>query len=300
MIHKLSQLTQKAKNKQRRIVIVIAAAEDESVLKSLQTAMQENIVTPILIGDKTEIEKVAKSVGLNLDGIQIVHNEKGANVSAQIAVSIIKKGEADVLMKGNVNTGALLKAVLDKENGLRKGGVLSHVAFFESPYYHKLLCVTDAAMNVAPDFDTKVHIVNNAVEACHKIGIDTPKVAVMAAVETVNPKMEATVHAAMMKTMSDRKQFKNCIVDGPLAIDNAVDKRAAEHKGIVSDVAGDCDIILVPDIEAGNMLYKTLNFLGGATAAGVIMGAAVPIVLTSRADREETKRLSVALAAAMD
>ena len=299
MIYQLSQLTEKAKNKQQRR-IVIAAAEDESVLKSLQTAMQENIVTPILVGDKTEIEKIAKSVGLNLDGIQIIHNEKGANVSAQIAVSIIKKGEADVLMKGNVSTGALLKAVLDKENGLRKGGVLSHVAFFESPYYHKLLCVTDAAMNVAPDFDTKVHIVNNAVEACHKIGIDTPKVAVMAAIETVNPKMEATVHAAMMKTMSDRKQFKNCIVDGPLAIDNAVSKYAAEHKGIVSNVAGDCDIILVPDIEAGNMLYKTLNFLGGATAAGVIMGAVVPIVLTSRSDTEESKMLSIALAAAMD
>ena len=299
MIHKLSQLVEKAKNKQRRR-ITVAAAEDEAVLKSLKTAMNEGIVTPILVGNKTEIEKVAKSVELNLSGIEIIHNDKGASASAQIAVSIIKKGEADVLMKGNVSTGALLKAVLDKENGLRKGGVLSHVAFFESPYYHKLLCVTDAAMNVAPDFDTKVHIVNNAVEACHKIGIATPKVAVMAAVETVNPKMEATVHAAMMKTMSDRKQFKNCIVDGPLAIDNAVSKHAAEHKGIVSDVAGDCDIILVPDIEAGNMLYKTLNFLGGATAAGVIMGAVVPIVLTSRSDTEESKMLSIALAAAMD
>ena len=299
MIYKLSQLTEKAKNKQQRH-IVIAAAEDEAVLKSLQTAMQENIVIPILVGDKTEIEKVAKSVELNLSGIEIIHNDKGANASAQIAVSIIKKGEADVLMKGNVSTGALLKAVLDKENGLRKGGVLSHVAFFESPYYHKLLCVTDAAMNVAPDFDTKVHIVNNAVEACHKIGIATPKVAIVAAIETVNPKMEATVHAAMLKTMSDRKQFKNCIVDGPLAIDNAVDKCAAEHKGIVSNVAGDCDIILVPEIDTGNVLYKTLTFLGGATAAGVIMGATVPIVLTSRADTEESKMLSIALAAAMD
>ena len=299
MIHKLSQLVEKAKNKQRRR-IAVAAAEDEAVLKSLKTAMHEGIVTPILVGNKTEIEKIAKSVEFNLDGIQIVHNSTGANASAQIAVSMIKKGEADILMKGNVSTGALLKAVLDKENGLRKGGVLSHVAFFESPYYHKLLCVTDAAMNVAPDFDTKVHILNNAVEACHKIGIATPKVAIVAAVETVNPKMEATVHAAMLKTMSDRKQLKGCIVDGPLAIDNAVDKHAAEHKGIVSDVAGDCDVIVVPDIEAGNVLYKTLNFLGGATAAAVIMGAAVPIVLTSRSDTEESKMLSIALAAAMD
>ncbi|MDR0332541.1 MAG: bifunctional enoyl-CoA hydratase/phosphate acetyltransferase [Dysgonamonadaceae bacterium] len=299
MIHKLSELINKAKNKQQRR-IAVAAAEDEAVLKSLKTAMYEGIVAPILIGNKAEIEKVAKAVDLNLNGIEIVHNEKGADISAQIAVSMIKKGEANILMKGFVNTGVLLKAVLDKENGLRKGGVLSHVAFFESPYYHKFLCVTDAAMNVAPDFDTKVHILNNAVDACRKIGIVTPKVAVIAAIETVNPKMEATVHAAMMKTMSDRKQFKNCIVDGPLAIDNAVDKRAAEHKGIVSNVAGDCDIMLVPDIEAGNVLYKTLNFLGGATAAAVIMGAAVPIVLTSRSDTEESKMLSIALAAAMD
>jgi phosphate butyryltransferase len=299
MIHKLSELINKAKNKQQNR-IAVAAAEDEAVLKSLKIAMQESIVAPILVGDKAKIKEMAKSVGLDLNGIEIFHNEKGADSSAQIAVSMIKKGEADILMKGFVSTGGLLKAVLDKENGLRKGGVLSHVAFFESPYYHKLMCVTDAAMNVAPDFDTKVHILNNAVEACQKIGISTPKVAVIAAVETVNPKMEATVHAAMMKTMSNRKQLKNCIVDGPLAIDNAVDKHAAEHKGIVSDVAGNCDIILVPDIEAGNVLYKTLNFLGGATAAAVIMGASVPIVLTSRSDTEESKMLSIALAAAMD
>ena len=299
MIHKLSELTEKAKNKPKRR-IAVAAAEDEPVLKSIKAAMQDGIVTPILVGNKSEIEKVAQSIHFDLNGVEIVHNDKGADVSAKIAVSLVKKGEADILMKGFVSTGALLKAVLDKENGLRKGNVLSHVAFFESPYYHKLLCVTDVAMNVAPDFDTKVHILNNAVDACHKIGISTPKVAVIAAVETVNPKMEATVHAAMLKTMSDRKQLKGCIVDGPLAIDNAIDKHAAEHKGIVSDVAGDCDVILAPNIESGNMFYKALNFLGGATAAAVIMGAAVPIVLTSRSDSETGKMLSIALAAAMD
>ena len=299
MIHKLVSLIEKAKNKEKKR-LVVAAAEDEAVLKSLKKAIHDEIVTPILVGNKTKIEKIAKAVGFNLDAVLIAHNDKDASASAQIAVSMIRNGEADILMKGNVSTGTLLKAVVDKENGLRQGGVLSHVAFLESPYYHKLLCVTDAGMNVAPDFDAKVHILNNAVEACHKIGISIPKVAVMAAVETVNPKMEATVHAAMLKTMSDRKQFKNCIVDGPLAVDNAVNKHAAEHKGIVSDVAGDCDIILVPDIESGNILYKTLCFLGGATAAGVIMGATVPIVLTSRADSEESKMMSIALAAAMD
>ncbi len=299
MIYKLSGLIEKAKSKTKR-KIAVAAAEDDAVLKSLQSATRDGIVTPILIGDKKEIEKTADTVGFDLSEFKIIHNEKGGAASAQIAVSLIKNGEADVLMKGFVNTGTLLKAVLDKEKGLRKGNILSHVAFFESPYYHKLLCVTDVAMNIAPDFDTKVHILNNAVEACHKIGISNPKVAIVAAVETVNPKMEATIHAAMLKTMCERKQLKGCIVDGPLAIDNAVDKHAAEHKGIVSEVAGDCDVILVPDIEAGNILYKTLNFLGGANSAAVIMGAAVPIVLTSRSDSETSKMLSIALAAAMD
>jgi len=299
MIHKLSELTEKARSKTKR-KIAVAAAEDEAVLKSLKAAVNENIVIPVLVGDKSEIEKIAKSIGFDLNYIQIIHNDKGANISAQIAVSLVKNGEADILMKGFVSTGSLLKAVLDKENGLRKGQVLSHVAFFESPYYHKLLCVTDVAMNIAPDFDTKVHILNNAVEACHKIGIMNPKVAVIAAVETVNPKMEATVHAAMLKTMSDRKQISGCIVDGPLAIDNAISKEAAMHKGIVSKVAGDCDVILVPDIEAGNIFYKALNFLGGATTAAVIMGAAVPIVLTSRSDSESSKMFSIALAAAMN
>jgi phosphate butyryltransferase len=299
MIHKLSELTEKARSKTKR-KIAVAAAEDEAVLKSLKAAVNENIVIPVLVGDKSEIEKIAKSIGFDLNDIQIIHNDKGPNMSAQIAVSLVKNGEADILMKGFVSTGSLLKAVLDKENGLRKGQVLSHVAFFESPYYHKLLCVTDVAMNIAPDFDTKVHILNNAVEACHKIGIMNPKVAVIAAVETVNPKMEATVHAAMLKTMSDRKQISGCIVDGPLAIDNAISKEAAMHKGIVSKVAGDCDVILVPDIEAGNIFYKALNFLGGATTAAVIMGAAVPIVLTSRSDSESSKIFSITLAAAMN
>ena len=299
MIHKLSELIDRAKSKPKRI-IAVAAAEDEPVLKSIMAAMKEGIVTPVLIGNKAEIEKIAQAIDFDLSDVQIFHNDKGANESARIAVSMVKSGEADILMKGFVSTGALLKAVLDKENGLRKGKVLSHVAFFESPHYHKLLCVTDVAMNMDPDFDTKVHILNNAVEACHNIGIEIPKVAVVAAVEVVNPKMEATVHAAMMKTMSDRKQFSGCIVDGPLALDNAVNKEAADHKGIVSEVAGDCDVILVPNLEAGNMFYKASNFMGGATVAAVIMGASVPIVLTSRSDSGSSKMYSIALAAAMN
>ncbi|HPK04366.1 MAG TPA: phosphate acyltransferase, partial [Bacteroidales bacterium] len=188
---------------------------------------------------------------------------------------------------------------LDKENGLRKGAVLSHVALFETQFYHKLLGVTDAAMNVAPEFDDKVSLVKNAIEVFHKLGMKEPKVAVIGAVETVNPKMEATVHAAMLTQMNRRKQIKGCIIDGPLALDNAVSAESAQHKGIVSDVAGDVDLIVTPDINSGNILYKALNFLGGATTAAVIMGARVPIVLTSRADSERSKLMSIALAAAI-
>lgn len=200
-------------------------------------------------------------------------------------------------MKGFISTGDLLKAVLDKEMGLRTDRLLSHVAFFQSPYYHKVLCVTDAAMNIAPGLDEKAQIIRNAVDACHRIGIEVPKVAVAAAVEMVNPKMEATVHASLLKQMNTEGVLTGCIVDGPFAIDIAVNQEAALHKGIESKVAGDCDVILVPDIEAGNMFYKALNFLGGAVSAAVVMGASVPIVLTSRSDDERSKLLSIALGA---
>lgn len=299
MLKTLSDLVNIAKERETRR-LAVAAAEDKAVLEAVKVAHQEEIIQPVLVGDQDKIESIAKEVGLDLAHAEIVDNKKGSPESARIAVSLIRDGKADVLMKGMVSTGPLLKAVLDKENGLRKGGTLSHVAFFESRFYHKLLGVTDAAMNVAPEFEEKVQMLNNAVEAFHKLGIGNPKVAVVGAVETVNPKMEATTHAALMKTMNARNQIKGCIVDGPLALDNAVSKEAARHKGIESDVAGDCDIILTPDIEAGNILYKSLNFLGGATSAAVIMGAAVPVVLTSRSDNKKSKMLSIALAAAMD
>lgn len=279
--------------------LAVAAAADEPVLIAVKHAMEEGIVKAILVGDKNKIEILCTKIGLDISTVDIIDVVSDSQASA-VAVSLVREGKAEILMKGLVATGTLLKAVLDKENGLRKGATLSHIALFESAYYHKLLCVTDAAMNVAPEFDQKVDIINNAVEAYHKLGIVCPKVAVVAAVETVNPKMEATVHAAMLTQMNQRGQIKGCIVDGPLAIDNAVSKEAAAHKGIVSDVAGDCDIILTPDINSGNILYKSLNFLGGASAAALIMGAKVPIVLTSRSDTDKSKMLSIALAAAME
>jgi phosphate butyryltransferase len=202
-------------------------------------------------------------------------------------------------MKGMVSTGQLVKAILDKENGLLKGGLLSHMAFFESKYYHKILCVTDAALNIAPDFNEKVSIIKNAVAVYHKLGISQPLIAILASVETVNPKMEATVHGAMLTQMQKRQQIEGCLIDGPLALDNAVSFDAAKHKGITSEVTGNADILLAPDLNAGNILYKSLNFLGGAVCAAVVAGASVPVVLTSRADEDKSKFLSIALAVAI-
>lgn len=299
MIRDLSELLRKAKNQPVRRMVV-AAAEDEHVLKAVQRAKQEEIIVPVLVGDKGKMTRIAQSIAFPLDDIELVDNSEGAPHSARIAVSMVKKGEADFLMKGFVPTGDLLKAVLDKNEGLRTDHLLSHVAFFESPYYHKILGVTDVAMNIAPDLQAKVQIIENAVRACHGIGIDNPKVAVAAAVEVVNPKMEATVHAALLKEMNRKGELSGCVVDGPLAIDIAVNREAALHKGIEGEVAGDCDVILAPDIEAGNMFYKALNFLGGASSAAVIMGATVPVVLTSRSDDERSKLLSIALASLLD
>ena len=293
----LNQFLEMAQNCQTKRVAV-AAAEDEPVLSAIKNAMEKKIVIPVLVGDEPKIREIAASIGMNLDGIKIVHEPKPI-VACKLAVKLIRDGEAEVLMKGLVPTADLLRAVLDKENGLRKGSTISHIAFFESPAYHKLIVVTDAAMNIAPEFKEKVAIVNNAVEACHRVGIEKPKVAILAAVEVVNEKMEPTVHAAMLTMMNRRGQIPGCIVDGPFAIDNAISKEACHHKKIVTEVGGDADILMCPDIEAANILYKSLNFLGGAHSAAVIMGASVPIVLTSRADSEETKLYSIALAAAM-
>ena len=296
MIPNLQGLIEEARSGTVRRVAV-AAAEDEHVLKAVQEALARGVATPLLVGDKEKVRAIAREIGLSLEGIEIVNNREGAAISARLAVNKIRSGDADFLMKGVVSTGELLKAVLDKEEGLRSGQLLSHVAFFQSPYYHKVLCVTDAAMNIAPGLDEKAAIIGNAVAACHRLGIEHPKVAVAAAVETVNPKMEATLHAAKLKEMNQNGTLSGCIVDGPFAIDIAVNRKAARNKGIESEVAGDSDVILVPDIEAGNMFYKALNFLGGAVSAAVVMGASVPIVLTSRSDDERSKLLSIALAA---
>lgn len=293
----LNDIINIAKGKETRR-LVVAAAADKPVLEAVKKAYLEGIIIPILVGNKTEIEKISKIINFDLTGINIYEENNPVNASIK-AVALIKEGKADILMKGLVSTAPLLKAVLDKEKGLTKGSTLSHFAFVESPYYHKIFGITDAAMNIAPDFYDKVNIVKNSVEVFHRLGIENPKVAILAPLEVVNPKIESSVHAAMLSVMNRRGQIKGCIIDGPFAIDNAVSKQAAEHKGIESEVAGDADILVAPDLNSGNILYKSLMFLGGSTVAAVIMGAKVPIVLTSRADSDVSKMMSIALAAAM-
>ncbi len=297
ILKSLSDIIDIAKKKETRR-LAVAAAADKHVLVAVKNAYKEGIIVPVLVGNKSEIERICKEIDFDLTGIEI-HEENNPAMSSVKAVALIKEGKADILMKGLVSTAPLLRAILDKEKGLRKAATLSHFALIESPYYHKLVGVTDAAMNIAPDFNEKINIIKNAVEVYHRIGIQEPKVAIVGPLEVVNPKIESTTHAAMLSVMNMRNQIKGCILEGPFAIDNAVSKEAAEHKGIVSKVAGETDILVAPDLNSGNILYKTLMFMGGSTSAAVIMGAKVPIVLTSRADTDKSKMFSIALAAAM-
>ena len=277
--------------------LVVAVAQDEDVLKAVKAAAAANLIVPILVGNRREIESAASMAGYDVSGVELVH-EPDKQMACEKAVELVRNGKGQILMKGLVSTGLLVKAILSKENGLLRGSLLSHVAFFESPHYHKIFCVTDAALNISPDITEKADIIRNAIGVYHALGIMQPRVAALAAVETVNPKMEATVHAALLTAMQKRNQITGCLIDGPLALDNAISADAAAHKGITSDVAGNADILLTPDLNCGNILYKSLNFLGGSVTAAMVVGASVPVVLTSRADSDTSKFLSIALAAA--
>lgn len=278
--------------------VAVAVAEDHEVIEAVVKAVQLQLAQFRLYGNEESITNMLKEHGMQpSEGIEVIGTSSN-NEAAELAVKAVRSGDADVLMKGNIPTANILKAVLNKEWGLRKGGVLSHVAVFEVPNYDRLIVVTDAAMNIAPDLQQKVAITQNAVEVAKAIGIQLPKVAPIAAVEVVNPAMQATIDAAMLTQMNRRGQIKDCVIDGPLALDIAVSQIAAEHKGIVSDVAGQSDILLVPTIEAGNVLYKSLVYFANANVGAIIAGAKAPIVLTSRADSAETKVYSLALAVA--
>ncbi|MCD6105620.1 MAG: phosphate butyryltransferase [Thermosipho sp. (in: Bacteria)] len=291
---KLNELLEKAKKRGPKKVSV-AVAEDEVVLNALEKARKEGIINAILVGNKTKIAEIAEENNINLDNYEVI-DEKSEYEAAKTAVKLVADKKADFIMKGKIKTGDLMREVLKEEYNLRTGKTLSLVSVFEIPGYHKLLVVSDAGMTIAPTLEQKVDIIKNSVlVAKMALDIEKPKVAILGAVEIVNPKMPATIEAAILAKMNNRNQIKDCLVDGPFALDNAVSMEAAKHKGIESPVAGDADVLIMPDIEAGNIFYKAMVFLGGAKVASTIVGARVPVALTSRADSDEVKLLSLVL-----
>lgn len=269
---------------------------EENALLGAVEAGDAGIIVPILIGPEGEIRQLAATIGASLDGCEIVDVADPA-ASAAMAVKLVRDRRALMVMKGSLHTDELMRAVIDRDTGLRTSRRVSHVFMFDVPTYPKPLFVTDAAINIAPTLVEKADICRNAIELGHAVGIALPKVAILGAVEIVNPAMPSTLDAAALCKMADRGQITGGVLDGPLAMDNAISPAAALTKHIVSPVAGDADILLVPDLEAGNILYKNLTYLARADAAGIVLGARVPVILTSRADSVRTRLASAALAA---
>ena len=278
------------------IPTAVAHPCDEESLKGPVMAFQAGIIEPILVGPENKIRAVAEEFGLDLSGIRIVHAAHSHD-SAALAVSLVRTGDAEALMKGSLHTDELMGEVVARANGLRTSRRISHVFIMDVPTYHRPLLITDAAINIAPTLEDKADIIRNAIELAHILGIPEPKVAILSAVETVNPKIQSTLDAAALCKMADRGQIKGGILDGPLAFDNAVSLVAAKTKGIKSAVAGHAEILVVPDLESGNMIAKQLEYLANALTAGIVLGTKVPIVLTSRADSAETRTASCVIAA---
>ena len=294
MIQSFDELISIVKGRPKK-TIAVAMAEEDDVLLAISHAQREGIADGVLVGNKEKIIACGLKHQIDISHFDIVHADD-ENQSVVRAIQLVREHLADTLMKGKCATATLLKGVLDKDLGLRSGKFLSHFAAFEVPTYPKLIFMSDAGMNIAPDLQTKIAIVENAVAAVRPLGISQPKVAVIAAVEKVNyDSMPCTVDAAILSKMGGRGQIKGAIIDGPLALDNAVSARACEIKGIDSPVGGDADVLIMPDIEAANVFYKAMTYLGQSRTAGIITGAKVPIILTSRAGSEETKFLSIAL-----
>ncbi len=278
------------------IKISVACAEDVEVMEAVEEARKEGVATAILVGNLDKVKEVAATLKIDLANYETYDERGGELVAGAKAAELVSTGHAQILMKGMIQTANFLRGVLDKEKGLRTGKLLSHVYIHEIEGYDRLIFIADPAFNTYPDLKAKADIIGNTVGLAHALGVETPKVAALAAVEVVNPDMPCTLEAAQLTQMNRRKQIKGCVVDGPLALDNAISPESAKHKGIVSDVAGYADILLVPDIEAGNMLAKSIVYFARNKTAAVVLGAAAPIVLTSRADSPETKLLSIATA----
>lgn len=294
-IRSLEQLKKYAKNLPSSVISVVRADEVET-LAAVKEAVDGGMVECILVGPEEGIRKAAAEADFDISGIRIV-NAEGDKESAAKGVELVRNGEAQVLMKGFVASSTFLKAVLDKEHGLRGEGVLSHVAVFDVPSYHKLLVITDAAMNIAPTLEQKEGILKNAIIVARALGVEVPKCTYVCAKEVPYEKMPCTMEAAEMQKMADAGEFGDILFDGPLALDLAVSPVAVKIKRIESKVAGDADLLLMPDIEAANVLYKGLIFLAGSELGAVIMGAKNPVILTSRADSAESKLCSLVLSA---
>jgi phosphate acetyltransferase len=269
---------------------------DASSLAGAVDAAKIGVIAPILVGPRKKILAVAGTASLDITPYEIVEAEF-SHAAADRAVALVREGRAEMLMKGSLSTDELMGAVIKRDTGLRTARRVSHCFILDVPTYHKPLIITDAAVNVFPTLEDKVDIVQNAIELAHALGIEDPKVAILSAVEVVNPKLQSTVEAAALCKMAERGQITGGTVDGPFALDNAINREAAGIKGISGAVAGDADILVVPDLEAGNMLAKSLSFLADADSAGIVLGARVPITLTSRADSVDSRLASCAVAA---
>ncbi|MBE3091788.1 MAG: phosphate butyryltransferase [Candidatus Atribacteria bacterium] len=297
MLRTFDEVLHKAKDYgPKKMAVASAGAED--VLKAVEAARKEGLTDSILVGDKKEIIQIAEKMGINPANYEII-DKPDKTETARCAVELVRNKKASILMKGMMGTARLLQAVLDKEIGLRTNRLLSHVYTLEIKNYNRLLTMTDGAMNISPDLKQKAQIIQNAIYYVHSMGIKKPKVAVVAALELVNPDMPATIDAACLAKMSERGQIVGGIVDGPLGFDNAISKEAAEHKGIESPVSGEVDIVLVPNIESGNIFAKGLVYLAKAVPAGLLLGAKAPVVLVSRSDSAQSKLYSIALGVLM-
>lgn len=297
MITSFDSLIKEVKRRSKKN-IAIAGADGADILQAASNAHQQGLADAILIGKKQKIVEISEENQVDISAFDIV-NANSENQAVIRAIQMVREGLADTMMKGTCSTATLLKGVLDREHGVRTGKLLSHVAVLELPKhkYHKLLFMSDGGMNISPNTEAKVAIIENALNTARSFKIRKPKVAIITAVEKVNySAMPCTVDAAILTKMAERGQIKNCIIDGPLALDNAISKKACEIKGIKSPINGEADILIMPDIESGNIFYKALNFLGECRTAGIVVGAKVPIIVASRSDTEENKFLSIALA----
>jgi phosphate acetyltransferase len=273
----------------------IAHPCDKTSIQGAIEAGELRLLTPILVGPRGKIESIATQAGLDISSYEIIDTPH-SNASAEAAVRLVREGKAEMLMKGSLHTDELMSAVIARDTGLRTARRISHCFIMDVPALERVLIITDAAVNVFPSLEDKVHIIQNAIDLAHALGKPQPKVAILSAMETVNPKVQSTVEAAALCKMADRGQITGGILDGPLALDNAINVTAAKMKKIDSPVAGQADILVAPDLEAGNMLAKSLSFLADADAAGIVLGARVPIILTSRADSVMTRLASCAVA----